>query len=167
MEKLYSSSVDSLRRVESPKPVGASPPPGWPGAVPWGAPPCWPGSMALQHHPSLSPSSQVPSPGLVPKHHQTSCHLLSHQLCTKAMCRQLRGSHPSGDTPDNPFSWGLHPKEEAMSFPIPLDQSHPPPPQGSPSPGARAAAGAFTPRCVGMRGLLWVHGADCASAGVK
>lgn len=34
MEKLSSSSFNSLHRVQSPKPAGASPPPGWPRVVP-------------------------------------------------------------------------------------------------------------------------------------
>lgn len=45
---------------------------------------------------SITPCSWVPCLDLVPKRHQNNHHLLSHQLCTKAMHRQLRGSHPLG-----------------------------------------------------------------------
>lgn len=67
----------------------------WAGAMwSYATPPLPPHSLALQHHPTIIPSSRVPPPRLVPKCHQTNCHLLGHQLCTEATRWQLHRSHP-------------------------------------------------------------------------
>lgn len=111
---------------------------------------------------SITPCSWVPCQDLVPKHHQNNHHLLSHQLCTKAMHRQLHGSHPLGETPRTARPPQRTELEAILSFPSPPEPSHPLPPlpQGSPGGCRRVHTTWACEDCAGP----WSYG---ASAGVR